>query len=257
VELGLLVLLCGLVGLAVGSFLNVVVYRVPRKLSIVRPGSSCPHCGSPIRGRDNVPVLSWLLLRGRCRECHGPISARYPLVEAATALLFVGAALRYGRYAALPALLAFLAGLLALAIIDVETLLLPRRIVYPLLGIVATLLTAAAIWTGDYHALWVAAACAAGWFVVFFAINRYDPRYLGFGDVRLALVLGLGLGWLGWLSALLGFFAANVLGAAVGLSLLAAKRIQRDRPLPYGVFLAAGAAIAVFVGPLHLHLRAL
>jgi leader peptidase (prepilin peptidase) / N-methyltransferase len=202
-----------------------------------------------------VPVVSWLWLRGRCRDCRAPISPRYPLVEAATAMLFCGAALRYGRDAALPALLAFLAGLLALALIDADTLRLPRKVVYPLLGIVAVLFAGASIWTKDYRPLWIGAVCAVVWFVVFYAINRIDERFLGFGDVRLALVLGLGLGYLSALSAVLGFFAANVVGAAIGLSLIASRRMQRDRPLPYGVFLAVGAAIAVYVGPIHLHLH--
>jgi leader peptidase (prepilin peptidase)/N-methyltransferase len=255
-SLAVLGVACALLGLAVGSFLNVVIYRVPRHLSIVSPRSACPECATPIENRDNVPVVSWLLLRGRCRHCGHPISARYPLVEGATGLLFLGAALRYGFYAALPAMLAMLAGLLALGCIDLEWMLLPRRVVYPLLGIVAALLLAAAIGTGDYRSLWVAAACAAAWFTLFYAINRIDERYLGFGDVRLALVLGLGLGWLGVTAVLLGFFAANILGAAVGIALIAAKRMRRDHPVPYGVFLAIGAGIAIYVGPsIHVHLR--
>jgi len=256
VSLAVLAVACTLIGLAVGSFLNVVIYRVPRELSVVSPRSACPSCGAPIENRDNVPVVSWLVLRGRCRHCRHPISVRYPLVEVATALLFCGAALRYGFYAALPALLAMLAGLLALACIDLETMRLPRRIVYTLLGVVAVLLLAAAVATGDYRSLWIATACAAAWFLLFYAINRADERFLGFGDVRLALVLGLGLGWLGVTSALIGFFAANILGAAVGLALIAAHRMRRDHPIPYGVFLALGAAVAIFVGPsVHVHLR--
>ncbi len=255
-KLGVLVGFCALLGLAIGSFLNVVIYRVPRNESIVSPPSACPDCGTPISNRDNVPVVSWLLLRGRCRSCGRPISARDPIVEATTSLLFAGAALRYGYYAALPALLVLLAGLLALACIDLELRLLPRRIVYPLLGMVALLLLAAAIGTGDYRSLWIAAACSLGWFAVFFAINRIDPRYLGFGDVRLALVLGLGLGWLGVASVLVGFFAANLLGAIVGITLIAMRRMRRDQQIPYGVFLAIGAAIAIYWHPsIHLHFR--
>jgi leader peptidase (prepilin peptidase) / N-methyltransferase len=256
VKLGFLVAFCALLGLAIGSFLNVVIYRVPRNESIVSPPSACPQCGTPISNRDNVPVVSWLLLRGRCRSCGQPISARYPIVEATTSLLFAGAALRYGYDAALPALLVLLAGLFALACIDLELRLLPRKIVYPLLGTVAVLLVAAAIGTGDYRRLAIAAACSVGWFLVFFAINRIDPRYLGFGDVRLALVLGLGLGWLGVVSVLLGFFAANLLGAVVGIALIATRKMRRDQQVPYGVFLALGAAIAIYWDPsIHLHLR--
>ena len=146
-------------------------------------------------------------------------------------------------------------GCFALACIDLDTRLLPRLVVYPLLAMVAALLLAAAVGTGDYRSLWIAAVCAVAWFLVFFAINRVDARYLGFGDVRLALVLGLGLGWLGVASVLIGFFAANLLGAVIGLALIATHRIERDHPIPYGVFLALGAALAIYVGPVHVHLK--
>ena len=247
--LGLLAVGCGVLGLAVGSFLNVVVYRVPRRESVVSPRSACPTCGTPIAAIDNVPVASYVLLGGRCRSCRSPISIRYPLVEAATAALFAGAALRFGLDWALPAYLVLLAGLLALACTDLDQLVLPKRIVYPVLGLVGALLLLAAGVTGHWHDLFVAACCAAGWFAAFFALNAASPRALGFGDVRLAPLLGLGLGWLGVRFVLLGFFAANLLGAVVGIGLIASKRIRRDSPIPYGVFLALGTGLAVFAGP--------
>src|SRR5580698_10882181 len=138
--LWLLVLICGLFGLAVGSFLNVVIYRVPRGESIVSPPSACPGCGTPIAPRDNVPVLSWVILRGHCRHCQASISLQYPLVELATAALFAGTAARFGYDWALPAYLVLFAGLLALSWIDVERLVLPKAIVYPVLVLVAALL---------------------------------------------------------------------------------------------------------------------
>jgi leader peptidase (prepilin peptidase)/N-methyltransferase len=247
--LALLIVGCGLFGLAIGSFLNVVIYRVPRQLSIVSPRSACPTCSTPILERDNIPVLSWLLLRGRCRTCHSPISARYPLVELACAGLFAGAAARTGFNWDLPAFLVLLASLLALACIDLELLLLPKSIIYPTLVAETGLLLLAAAVTGEWHRLLVAAICAASWFVLFFALNFASPRYLGFGDVRLAPLLGLGLGWLGWRYVVLGFFLANLVGALIGIFLIATKRMNRDQPIPYGVFLAMGAAIAIYAGP--------
>jgi leader peptidase (prepilin peptidase)/N-methyltransferase len=245
----LLVGYCALFGLIVGSFLNVVIYRVPRKESIVSPRSACPTCGIPIAPRDNVPILSWLYLRGRCRNCHSPISMRYPLVEAATAGLFAGVAARIGFSWTLPAYLVLAAGLLALACTDMEHLLLPKRIVYPVLGLFSALLVVAAAITGHWHNLFVAGISGAVWFAIFFAMNAISPRALGFGDVRLAPVLGLALGWLGVRYVLLGFFAANLIGAIIGIALIASKRMSRRQQIPYGVFLAVGTLLAIFAGP--------
>ncbi len=247
--LGLLIGGCALFGLAVGSFLNVVIYRVPRHESIVSPRSACPNCGTPILERDNIPVLSYVLLKGRCRSCHSPISKRYPLVEMANAALFAGTAARLGFNWDLPAFLVLFAGLLALACIDVELLILPKLIVYSVLAAVAGLLTLAAGLSGAWHELWVAGVFALGWFAVFFVLNFLSPRYLGFGDVRLAPVLGLGLGWFGWKFVVLGFFSANLIGAIVGGFLIATKKMSRDQQIPYGVYLALGAAVAIFAGP--------
>ena len=246
--LGVLIGLCAIFGLAVGSFLNVVIYRVPRHQSVVSPPSACPHCGTAIGARDNVPVISWVLLRGKCRHCGAPISVQYPLVELATAALFAGLAARFGYDWALPAYLALFGGLLALSWIDVEMLILPRAIIYPLLVMVAGLLLVPAVVYGSWHSYWVAWAFAGGWFALFFVLNLASPRVLGFGDVRLAPLLGLGLGWLGWRYVILGFFAANLIGAVIGMALIATKRIERQSRIPYGVFLALGTAVAVFFG---------
>jgi leader peptidase (prepilin peptidase)/N-methyltransferase len=247
--LGALIGLCGILGLAIGSFLNVVIYRVPRDESIVSPRSACPACGTPIRERDNIPVVSWLMLRGRCRVCREPISPRYPLVELGCGGLFAGTAARFGYQWDLPAFLVLFAGLLALSCIDVERMLLPKKIVYPLTGLVAALLVLAAAMMHNWRAFVVGLICAAAWFALFFTLNLVDSRYLGFGDVRLSLVLGLALGWLGVGYVLLGFFAANLIGAIVGIALIATKRMDRSKRIPYGVFLSLGCALAVFAGP--------
>ncbi|HVB70878.1 MAG TPA: prepilin peptidase [Acidimicrobiales bacterium] len=240
---------CALLGLVFGSFLNVVVYRVPRGLSINSPPSACPICSAPIAGRDNIPLLSFVILRGRCRACGAPISPRYPLVELTSAALFAGAAARLGYSATLVSVLAFLSGLLALALIDLEHLKLPKGIVYTTLYTVGTALVIEAATTRQWHRLLVAAICAAAWFIVFLGLNLLSPRYLGFGDVRLAPVMGLELGWFGVRYVILGFFAANLIGSVVGVALIATKRLRRDQPVPYGVFLALGAALAIYAGP--------
>jgi leader peptidase (prepilin peptidase)/N-methyltransferase len=174
---------------------------------------------------------------------------RYPLVEAATAGLFAGVAARIGFSWTLPAYLVLAAGLLALACTDMEHLLLPKRIVYPVLGLFGALLVVAAAITGDWHNLFVAGISGAVWFAIFFAMNFISPRALGFGDVRLAPVLGLALGWLGVRYVLLGFFAANLIGAIIGIALIASKRMSRQQQIPYGVFLAVGTLLAIFAGP--------
>jgi leader peptidase (prepilin peptidase)/N-methyltransferase len=247
--LGVLIGGCALLGLVIGSFLNVVIYRVPRHESIVSPRSRCPSCNTLIKEYDNIPVVSWILLRGRCRTCHEAISPTYLFVEVACGAIFAGLAARMGYSSALPAFLALFSGLLALACIDGKHLVLPKKVVYVTLCLVVILLVIPAAASGDWTKLEIAAICSAGWFAVFFVMNLASPRALGFGDVRLALVLGLGLGWLGWRYVLLGFFAANLVGALVGLALIALKQMSRNQPIPYGVFLAVGAAIAVFAGP--------
>ena len=247
------VVVCAILGLAIGSFLNVVVYRVPAGKSVVRPPSSCPGCGSMIAPRDNIPVLSWILLRGRCRHCGQPISPRYPAIEALTGLLFGLVAARFGASWSLPAELIFVGALIALAAIDLERYLLPRAIVYPAGALTLIALIVAAAARGEWHRLGVATACAAAAFAVFFAINFVRPAWMGFGDVRLSALIGLALGWLGAWVVVVGFMAANLLGAVTGVVLIAQGRAGRRTALPYGVFLAAGSVFAVLVGPSLVH----
>jgi leader peptidase (prepilin peptidase)/N-methyltransferase len=142
-----------------------------------------------------------------------------------------------------------LASLLALACIDLELLVLPRKIIYPTFVLIAIFLFIAAGAYGQWTKLEIAGICAAAWFSLFYVMNFVSPRALGFGDVRLALVLGLGLGWFGWRYVVLGFFAGNLFGAVIGVTLILTKKMRRDQQIPYGVFLAMGASLAIFAGP--------
>jgi leader peptidase (prepilin peptidase)/N-methyltransferase len=253
-----MVALCLVLGLIIGSFLNVVIWRVPRGESVVRPGSHCPSCEHPLGARDNIPVVSWLVLRGRCRHCQARISPRYPLVELSTAALFGALAARFGATAVLPAFL-YLAGItVALALIDLDTRKLPDRIVLPSYAVGLALLAVGALSAGHPGALLRAveamAACYAAYFLVCFAY----PRGMGFGDVKLAGVLGLYLGFVGWSAVAVGMASGVLLGGVLGIALLASGRASRGSRIPFGPFMLAGALLGIFLGhPIaHLYLHA-
>jgi leader peptidase (prepilin peptidase) / N-methyltransferase len=235
-------------GLVIGSFLNVVIYRVPRGLSIVGPGSFCPNCHQPVAPRDNVPLVSYFVLRGRCRSCGIRISRRYVVVEVVTGALFAATAAKFRFSLALPAYEVLAAGLIALGAIDLELRVLPRRIVAVVGGGVLALLLAASAEDGSWHRFVVASASAAGWFLLYAFLHRIDSRLLGFGDVRLVAVLGFALGWLGFGYVIAGFLIANLIGAVVGLALIASGRATRKTQVPFGPFLVSGCEVAIFAG---------
>jgi leader peptidase (prepilin peptidase)/N-methyltransferase len=242
--------LVGLLGLVVGSFLNVAIYRVPRGESLVTPGSRCPACATPILPRHNVPVLGWLLLRGRCASCDAPISSRYPLVEAGTALVFLLVTWRLtalGEQAAIPAYLWFAGVGLALSLIDVDVKRLPDVLVLPSYPVLLLLLVAAAGWQGDWWALVRAVIGGAALYTFFLAVVLIHPSGMGFGDVKLAGIVGGLLAYLSWASLLIGAFVGFVLGAIVGLVLIAAGRAGRRTAIPFGPFMVGGALLAIFV----------
>jgi leader peptidase (prepilin peptidase)/N-methyltransferase len=249
-------------GLAIGSFLNVVVYRLPAGLSVARPASACPRCSTPIRRRDNVPVVSWLALGGKCRDCRASISARYPIVELATGLFFVLVAARLWSLTDVPtessavvsrllALVAFLwlAGVtVALAVIDLEHHRLPNAIVLPSYAVGGALLAASSILVGDWSAIVRAAIGLASLFAFYLIAALSYPGGMGFGDVKLAGVLGLYLAWLGWGEFAVGAFAAFLLGGVFAVVLLVTRRVERTGGIPFGPWMLAGAWVGVFAG---------
>ena len=241
-------LTAAVLGALIGSFLNVVVWRVPRGESVVSPPSAGPRCGHEIRARDNVPVVSWLLLRGRCRDCAAPISPRYPVVEAATAVLFALVALRIGWAPELPAYLYLAAIGLALALIDLDTHRLPDPIVLPAYPVLAVALGAASWVTGDWGALLRAAIGGAALWAVYFLLMIVKQGGMGFGDVKLAGVLGAGMAWLGWGALVVGGFAAFLLGGLYGIALIIAGRGGRSTRVPFGPWMVLGTAIGIAVG---------
>jgi leader peptidase (prepilin peptidase)/N-methyltransferase len=245
-----LLVLVGVLGLAVGSFLGVVVHRVPRAESLLRPRSHCPQCMEPIRPLHNVPVLSWLALGGRCAHCGHPISARYPLIEAGTGVLFVAVAARFGATLALPAYLYLAAVAVALAVIDIDVRRLPNAIVLPSYLVGALLLVPPAAVHGDWVAVLRGLVAMAALWTLYFAMATLYPGGMGFGDVKLAGLLGLYLGWLGWSSVWIGTLTGFVLGGVAGVALLATRRATRKTAIPFGPYMLAGALLAVFVaGP--------
>jgi leader peptidase (prepilin peptidase)/N-methyltransferase len=231
----------GVMGALAGSFLNVVVHRLPRRESLVRPASHCPHCGVPVKPYDNIPILSFLLLRGRCRNCSGRISPRYPLVEALTAALCVGAVLSHKSAAGIALGVTLVLLVVPAALIDLEHRIIPNRLTAAG-AILALALGTALDPAGEPERL--LAATAAGGFLLLAAIAY--PGGMGIGDVKLAGVMGLFLGR----SVAAALVVALLSGALVGMVIIARKgaRAGRKTAVPFGPFLTFGALVAVFAG---------
>jgi len=244
----ILVGLVAAVGLLVGSFLNVVIWRVPRGESVVSPRSRCPQCGHEIRGRDNIPVVSWLLLRARCRDCGARVSARYPLVELATAVLFGLLAWHFGLHLVLIAYLYLAAISIALALIDIDLKKLPDALTLPSYPVAAVLLTIGALTAHQPFDLARAAIGGAALFALYGVLWFIYPRGMGLGDVKLAGVLGMYLGYLGWGTLAVGAFFGFAFGGVIGITLMAVGRATRKSKIPFGPFMLAGAMVAVFFG---------
>ncbi len=245
-------------GACVGSFLNVVAYRLPAKQSLLHPPSRCPHCHHTLSPRDNIPIVGWFLLQGRCRYCRAPISPRYPLVEATTAILFWLVAVVFGGTQPVGILLAhglFLSWLLALSLIDIDTMTLPNRLTQSglLLGFGSQALAIALTppggmaWTGRLLTA-VGGAVLGLWLLDILRLTGrlwLQKEAMGAGDAKLAAAIGA---WLGWQSLLLAVFLAAVLGCVGGAIAIALRRLGVGQAFPFGPYLAIGAAIALFLG---------
>jgi len=258
--------LAGVFGSLIGSFLNVVVFRVPAGRSIVSPPSACPACGARIRAVDNIPVISWLMLRGRCRDCGTTISLRYPAVELFTALAFVavtvwclpslqravttGSSVRLAvSLIELVAYLYLAAISIALALIDLDTHRLPDRIVLPAYVVGGGLLGVVALLEGDGWTLLRALVGGAAAFALYLVLGLAKPGAMGFGDVKLAGLLGLYLGWVGWSALVVGVFGGFVVGGLVALVLMALRRVKLGGGIPFGPSMLVGAWIGLVAGP--------
>ncbi|MFC5928101.1 prepilin peptidase [Cryobacterium melibiosiphilum] len=259
-------------GALIGSFLNVVIYRVPAKKSIVSPPSACGSCGARIRPWDNIPVLSWFVLRGRCRDCGAAISWRYPAVEFGTAVFFAGVVwwvisgsavegssssgvvstsstseiLGLGLMAVSFLYLTSIS--VALAMIDIDTHTLPNVIVLPAYIVGGVLLAASALALGEPQRLLGALIGGAALFALYLLLALIYPGGMGLGDVKLAGVLGLYLGWLGWGELFVGAFGAFLLGGLFGVILLAFRKAGRKSSIPFGPWMLAGAWVGIFAG---------
>ena len=237
----MVVALPALLGLVVGSFLNVVAYRLPRGESLVFPGSRCTACGQGVRPWDNVPVLSWLVLRGRCRSCGERISFRYPLVEIVTGAIFAIVALTRGFDAELVALLPFAAMLVAVASIDLEHRIVPNRILLP--AAVWAIVAGALVRTAELPELLIAGAGAFAFLLVAALVH---PKGMGMGDVKLGGVMGLYLG----VSVIPALVIAFLAGSLVGIAILAREGAKaRKKGVPFAPFLALGGLVALVSGP--------
>jgi leader peptidase (prepilin peptidase) / N-methyltransferase len=231
----------GAFGAAIGSFVNVLAYRLPRRESVVKPRSRCPECGTPIAPYDNIPVLSWILLRGRCRHCEASISVRYPLVEALTALLFVAVGLKIGLEDTLLPALALTITLVTAADTDLEHRIIPNRLMA--VSAVAAVVLWAIADPGRLPENLIAGAAAGG---VMLLVAIAYPAGMGMGDVKLAGVMGLYLGASVAPALFIGFAA----GALVGIGIVLVRgATARKQGVPFGPFLAFGGIVGLLYGP--------
>jgi leader peptidase (prepilin peptidase) / N-methyltransferase len=240
-SVGLAAVAAAILGAIIGSFLNVVAYRLPRHESLLHPPSRCPECGTPIKPYDNVPVLGWLWLRGRCRACGASISWHYPAIEALTGLLCAAVVLHYGTDSDVWLPLIFVLLLVPITLIDLEFTIIPNSLT--LIGAVAAIVLTLAFESDQLVARLIAAAIAGGFFLVAWFVY---PSGMGMGDVKLAGVMGLVLGR----AVAPAIFAALIFGTVVGMGVMARYGVKegRKKGIPFGPWLALGSLVGLFAG---------
>ena len=240
-----LYLIVGLFGALIGSFLNVCIYRLPKHESIAWPGSHCPACSHPIAWYDNIPILSYLILRGRCRSCSVPISFRYPLVEGLNALGYIGLLQFFGLSWATVAYGLLYSSLLVVAGTDLSHKIIPNAITFP--GIIVGLLSAGTIlplgFLNGVYGLLVGGGIL--WLLAWASPYLFGKEGMGGGDIKLLAMIGA---FLGWKPALMTIMLGSFLGSCVGLTLIAAHVIKREDYIPFGPFLVCGALVSLFFG---------
>jgi leader peptidase (prepilin peptidase) / N-methyltransferase len=241
----LAIALAAIAGAAIGSFLNVCIYRLPLGQSIVWPGSACPTCKGPVAWYDNIPILSWLMLGARCRSCRAPISIRYPIVEALTSVMCAGALWYYGPGALFLSRFVFGCALVVLFAIDLEHQILPNVITLPgiVVGFLFSLVTEPG-WASSLIGIAVGGGLLFAVAEAYFRIRHEEG--LGMGDVKMLAMVGA---FLGWQATLLTLMMGSIAGSIVGLLIIASRRGDMKHALPFGTFLALGAALAATVGP--------
>jgi leader peptidase (prepilin peptidase)/N-methyltransferase len=232
-------------GAVVGSFLNVCIHRIPKGESVVAPASHCPACRTPIRPWDNIPLVSFALLRGRCRACGNPISWRYPLVEALAGTLFATTVARFGVTPQAAFLLAFLSGLVVVSFIDLDYQIIPNVVTLP--GIPLGLLAGLVLEEPPLLDRVMGTLLGAGflYLVLFYGGALFGQEAMGEGDLNLIALVGA---FLGWKAVALTIFLGCLFGSAVGLVLIAGRRLGRRQHIPFGPFLSLGAVVALFWG---------
>ncbi len=245
-ETPLFVVTVAVFGAVIGSFLNVCIHRLPRRTSVVVPPSACPQCGHELSWFENIPIASWVVLRGRCRKCRAPISIRYPIIEAITAAMFAGGWWHYGPTPLLVSRLVFGCLLIVLFAIDLEHQLLPNVITLP--GIAAGFLFSSITGEPGWKASLIGSVVGGG--VLFGVAEAYyrirHEEGLGMGDVKMLAMVGA---FLGWQLTLLTLIMASLCGSLIGVGLIVTRRGSLKYALPFGTFLALGAAAAATIGP--------